>query len=892
MVDSKQTRSSRMTIRRFLSVAKACEALETRCLLSGTAIANPSFEASSAWVATTSGAEFSQGYENTWASQGSQSYEFTRSAGFTSAGDYAEISQVGVDLTGVSGIQFDCRDTGIDMEPLQIMVDGQVMGQFTNDGWPVGQSVDLGNSANWGHTAITDGVQIPFTMAFSGSHTLTIRMFENSNFDPLDPKIFMIDNLRTFVSTVSDLDSGFAPSSGNIVPLLFTAEQVLQEPDGQILSVGHQGDISGGDSQGVLEQLNSDGTIDTSFGSNGTATTDSSNNDMFLNAAIESNGQIVAVGQSNGAFLVARYNSDGSLDNGFGNGGFATIQFGEGVSAVASSVAIESDGSIVVAGEAGNSFALARLTAAGALDPLFNPGGADEAAFPQGGQRTIAAASSGAVQQVLIESNGKILGVGSSGNAVMLFQLSADGTNDPSFGSSGIVLINQLSSVDPISQTAVTEGIALQPSGEILVAGENRTGGMAAVRLTSSGKTDSSFGVSGMISTSFGGSNDDLTGLASDSANGQFLLVGTSNAGGIVQVAIAAFNPDGTVNTSFANRGQFLLTVPGVLISTSSVAAAREPDSLIRPQAFHPQVSDFVFATIGANDKPLIGASGGSNASLTRLNPISPGTGFGRMGNKNVRPPIFTLTDGTTVIISASGGSGTVYHSANEIELDLSGAISLKIQTHGGNNSLELASLTSAGNLRGLDASTAKLTGTLSAPGKIGTLKLASISGIVIAGGISSLSVGDIDGSISCSGVLTNAKVGAVSGTIAAQSIHALNVASMSGATILAGANLGSDGQLGGSGSAADTYSAGQILELNVNGSIATSFIGAGADPVDGVLGDGDDISAGEGSLIRRITVKKGIDAATRFEATSLPKTVSLPAKTSTAANANFITLT
>ncbi|HET6246568.1 MAG TPA: hypothetical protein VFE47_02630, partial [Tepidisphaeraceae bacterium] len=146
------------------------EVLERRLLLSITpaaltagAIPNPSFETNSAWVATTSGGEFSQSYDTAWASQGSQSYEFTRGSGFASAGDFAEISQTGVDLTGTSGIEFDCQDRGIDGEPLQVLVDNQVMGQFTNDGWPVGQVVDKGNSANWGHTAITYNIQIPFT---------------------------------------------------------------------------------------------------------------------------------------------------------------------------------------------------------------------------------------------------------------------------------------------------------------------------------------------------------------------------------------------------------------------------------------------------------------------------------------------------------------------------------------------------------------------------------------------------------------------------------------------------------------------------------------------------------------------------------------------------------
>jgi uncharacterized delta-60 repeat protein len=710
-------------------------------------------------------------------------------------------------------------------------------------------------------------------------------MYENSSFDPLDPKIFMVDNLRTFVSQPPVLDPTFSPSSGNIVPLTFVAEQALQESDGQILTVGHQGSTADGNSQGVLEQLNSDGSTDTTFGSGGMVTTDASAEDTFQSAAIQSNGQIVAVGATNDSFLVARYNSDGSLDTNFGSGGFTMVGFGAGVSAIASTVAIDANGNIVVGGEAGTDFALARLTSSGALDASFNPAGRDDPAFPNGGQLTIATGGNGAVQQILIDGAGRILGVGASGAGIAVFQLDPDGTDDHSFGSSSIEVINQLSSADPNSQSAITEGIALQPDGDILVAGESPTGGLAAARLTPSGKFDPTFGVHGLSVASFGGSDDDATGIGADPANGQFLLVGTTNVGGTEQIAVAAFNSDGTVNTTFASDGQFVLPAPGVLGSESVTADSLTP----RPLQIHPQLTDFVFATIGADEKPLVGASGAGTASLTRLNPVSPGSSFGRKGHKNLLA--FTLADGTNVTITAVGGSGTAYQSGNQVEVNLAGDVSVTIHTQGGSNSLSLSSVTSTGILRSLDAPTATLAGTLADSGTIGILKLANITGIVIAGGISSLSAGSLSGSVSCSGILATAKLGMVDGTIAASTIRSLNAESINGATILAGANLGSDGEIGGSSSATDTYNAGEIFSINVSGSIARSFIGAGVNPVDGVFGDGDDASAGPGGIIRSISVKKGIDAITRFEGSAFPKIVHMPAKTPTATDPQFIVL-
>ena len=114
------------------------------------------------------------------------------------------ISQI-VNLTSVSGLLFDCRDTGIDgaQESLQFLVDGSVVGQWANDGWPIGTVVDPTNSSNWGHTATTYNIEIPFNTAFTGNHTLTIREYTASSYDPSDPKIYDIDNLRELTGTTT-----------------------------------------------------------------------------------------------------------------------------------------------------------------------------------------------------------------------------------------------------------------------------------------------------------------------------------------------------------------------------------------------------------------------------------------------------------------------------------------------------------------------------------------------------------------------------------------------------------------------------------------------------------------------------------------------------------------
>ncbi len=79
-------------------------------------------------------------------------------------------------------------------------------------------------------------------------------------------------------------------------------------------------------------------------------------------------------------------------------------------------------------------------------------------------------------------------------------------------------------------------------------------------------------------------------------------------------------------------------------------------------------------------------------------------------------------------------------------------------------------------------------------------------------------------------------------GTIAAKNFLAVNVGiDMLGAKILAGAKLGNDGRLGGTGDAADRFGFGRVDSLTVGRRMRNSIVGAGLDPVNGVFNDGND---------------------------------------------------
>jgi hypothetical protein len=112
--------------------------------------------------------------------------------------------------------------------------------------------------------------------------------------------------------------------------------------------------------------------------------------------------------------------------------------------------------------------------------------------------------------------------------------------------------------------------------------------------------------------------------------------------------------------------------------------------------------------------------------------------------------------------------------------------------------------------------------------------------------------------------------LGKITGTFASGApVASLTVAGdVTGATVLSGANLGSDGHLGGTGDALDVFTSGSFGKITVGGAAGTSTFGAGLNPVNGAFLDGNDtVVGGSASVIVSVTVKGSTDASSRFVA-------------------------
>lgn len=369
-----------------------------------------------------------------------------------------------------------------------------------------------------------------------------------------------------------DLDTTFA-SSGKITTLIGTtsaANAVAVQPDGKIVVAGE----SGGFPSRVftLVRYNTDGSLDTSFDGDGKVTTaiGTGGSAIVYDVVIQTDGKIIAVGSSfngsNSDFTIVRYNADGSLDTSFDTDGKLIIPIGTDTDE-AYGVIIQPNGKIVLAGGSratpSNNFALVRLNSDGSLDSSFDGDG--KVTTPMG--IGIDGASG-----IAIQADGKIVVTGDSNNDFAVVRYNSNGSLDTSFDGDGIVTTPI--STDQNGGDEPGE-IAIQADGKIVVAGfsDNFSSvDFATVRYNANGSLDTSFNGTGKVVTPVGEGNDYAYSLAIQ-ANGKIVVAGGSNSNtSSTDFALVRYNPNGSLDTTFDGDGKLTTVFSNTVDSIQSVA--------------------------------------------------------------------------------------------------------------------------------------------------------------------------------------------------------------------------------------------------------------------------------------------------------------------------------
>jgi len=310
----------------------------------------------------------------------------------------------------------------------------------------------------------------------------------------------------------------------------------------------------------------SDGTLDTSFNHIGKVTTSIGSGDaMSFSVALQSDEKIIVAGTSNDEFAVARYNINGTLDSTFSFDGIVSTLIGNtGNSTWNQSVAIQSDGKIIVVGQIYPfDFAVIRYNTDGTLDNTFSSDG--KIITPVGSFIDESCA-------VAVQSDGKIIVGGSSyinlsNSSFALVRYNTNGALDNTFGNNGKIITSLGNGI------AKGNSVAIQPDGKIVVAGHSDNGSnydFAVVRYNTNGTLDNYFGSNGKITTSIGNGNDEGHSVVIQ-FDGKFIVAGStynsSSQGN--DFAIVRYNTNGTVDSSFSFDG---IVITPTFVGASSVA--------------------------------------------------------------------------------------------------------------------------------------------------------------------------------------------------------------------------------------------------------------------------------------------------------------------------------
>ena len=240
------------------------------------------------------------------------------------------------------------------------------------------------------------------------------------------------------------------------------------QSDGKIIAAGHAYINNSWDF--VVMRFNANGTLDTTFAGSGKQSTDINGTDSMNQVLVLADGKILVAGaEQNNRLALVRYNSNGSLDSSFGSGGKLITTLTRG-NFYGQPVAQQADGKLVVTGtrDFGTNrwfdVVVARFTLNGYLDTTFGNNGYAITRISSGADRG---------NSVKIQPDAKIVvaGIGNNGTNfdVALLRYNSNGTLDSTFSGDGIVLT-------ALKGNDFGHTLSLQADGKMIVGGVTYAG--------------------------------------------------------------------------------------------------------------------------------------------------------------------------------------------------------------------------------------------------------------------------------------------------------------------------------------------------------------------------------------------------------------------------------
>lgn len=347
----------------------------------------------------------------------------------------------------------------------------------------------------------------------------------------------------------------------------------IQPADGKIVVAAEKASSQGTGTDFYVLRYNTDGSIDPTFGIGGIVSfnfsSDTTDHEYPWAVAIQNDGKILVGGyvpatKSSG---IARLNTDGSLDSSFGTNGKITLSYVRNEPAQTRAIVIQPNGYIAVAGTSNdNSFAFARFKPNGSLDTGFN--GTGKLVI------RVSKASGGTAIDLKIQPDGKLVAAGkgaASGSQGMfaVMRVNANGTHDTSFGTGGQVFTNFGGTWSLATSAALDSAGRIVVGGFLYVTTNNEYFSFA--RYLPNGQLDVSFGSGGKFNATLPGLNR-IWGIAIQS-DGKIIGAGRHHDPNVPDdFAIMRLNPNAGLDTSYGNGGITLTDFGGLSDNIQSIA--------------------------------------------------------------------------------------------------------------------------------------------------------------------------------------------------------------------------------------------------------------------------------------------------------------------------------
>jgi uncharacterized delta-60 repeat protein len=256
----------------------------------------------------------------------------------------------------------------------------------------------------------------------------------------------------------------------------------------------------------VVVRLTIDGIPDNTFGVNGIVKLNPALFNEAYDVAIQPDHKIVITGFVNDGLtplkaLIIRLNEDGSYDGAFGDNGVWEGSPDPQYDVKCYSLAIQPDGKLVIGGyhdvNGDRQFAIGRILPGGSMDTGFDTDGWSV--------KNLTSDSDDVIYSMALQSDGKIVGAGSSNGEVAVWRLNDNGSDDLSFAASGIF-------TDPLlANDDVLYDVTIQPDNMILCAGGGSIDDnvdFLLLRLATDGIPDAGFDGDGVVYSNFNFNND------------------------------------------------------------------------------------------------------------------------------------------------------------------------------------------------------------------------------------------------------------------------------------------------------------------------------------------------------------------------------------------------